>query len=83
MGPTGLLSSPLGSISQVECLWTGCSWCEMEDESVKREVWEGKVPVCFSVAGGEVGLNMAGERVIPEPCYVSGWSAYVRRSLGV
>ena len=45
---------------------------------MKREVWEGKVPVCFSVAGGEVGLNMAAERVIPEPCYVSGWSAYVR-----
>ena len=44
---------------------------------MKREVWEGKVPVCFSVAAEEVGLNMAGERVIPEPCYVSGWSRYL------
>ena len=44
---------------------------------MKREVWEGKVPVCFSVAGEEVGLNMVGERVIPEPCYVSGWSRYL------
>ena len=43
----------------------------MGDEGIKREVWEGKVPVCFSVAEEEVGLNIAGERAVPEPCYVS------------
>jgi len=43
----------------------------MGDEGIKREVWEGKVPVCFSVAEEEVGLNRVRERVVPEPCYVS------------
>ena len=35
---------------------------------MKREVWEGKVPVSFSVADEEVGFNKSN---LPEPCYVS------------
>lgn len=55
-------------LERVKATWC---WCEMGDEGIKREVWEGKVPVCFSVAEEEVGLNRVRERVVPEPCYVS------------
>ncbi len=38
---------------------------------MRREVWEGKIPVCFSVAEEDLGLNISsGERATPEPCYV-------------
>ena len=43
----------------------------MGDESVRKELWEGRIPVCFRVAEEEVGMGVSGERVIPEPCYVS------------
>ena len=39
---------------------------------MKREVWEGKIPVCFRVADEEVVPSLTGERTVPEPCYVSG-----------
>ena len=55
-------------LESVKATWC---WREMGDEGIKREVWEGKVPVCFSVAEEEVGLNRVRERVVPEPCYVS------------
>ena len=38
------------------------------EHSIKKEVWEGKIPVCFSVDEGELD---GGTRNIPEPCYVS------------
>ena len=43
----------------------------MGDDGVKREMWEGKIPVCFRLAEEEVGMRMTGERVTPDPCYVS------------
>lgn len=44
----------------------------MGDDTVKREMWEGKVPVCFRVADEEVNMfSVTGERTVPEPCYVS------------
>ena len=43
----------------------------MDDQSIRREIWDGKIPVYFSVAEEEVGVNLSGEMVIPEPCYVS------------
>lgn len=45
----------------------------MGDDTVKREMWEGKIPVCFRVADEEVNMfSVTGERTVPEPCYVSG-----------
>lgn len=43
-----------------------------QDDTVKREMWEGKIPVCFRVADEEVNtFSVTGERTVPEPCYVS------------
>ena len=39
----------------------------MGDEQVRKEVWDGSVPVCFSLDDDEVGFN---RRNLPEPCYV-------------
>lgn len=41
----------------------------MEEEQVRREVWEGTVAVSFLLAEDEVGFNKSN---IPEACYVSG-----------
>ena len=43
----------------------------MVEPTIHREIWEGKVPVCFGVAEEEVQENMRGDKVTPEPCYVS------------
>ncbi len=42
----------------------------MDDEQVKREVWDGSVPVCFSIDDEEVSFNKSN---LPEPCYVSSY----------
>ena len=43
-----------------------------QNDTVKREMWEGKIPVCFRVADEEVNtFSVTGERTVPEPCYVS------------
>ena len=42
----------------------------MGDEGVKRELWEGKIPVCFKLDDEEVGMSIRGDRVAPQPCYV-------------
>lgn len=44
-----------------------------DEESIRKEVWEGRVPVCFSLADEEVGYSVTGERTAPEPAYVSYW----------
>ena len=41
-----------------------------DDERVLKEVWEGKIPVCFTLADEEVGYSVSGERATPEPAYV-------------
>lgn len=41
----------------------------MEEQAIKKEIWEGKIPVCFNVAEEE--LSFAGDKATPEPCYVS------------
>ena len=51
----------------------------MGDDGVKREMWEGKIPVCFRLAEEEVGMRMTGERVTPDPCYVSDSCTCVAR----
>ena len=42
----------------------------MDEEGIKRQVWEGRIPVCFTVAEEEVGHNFS-DMAVPEPCYVS------------
>ncbi len=42
-----------------------------DEENVRKEVWEGKIPVCFTLADEEVGYSMTGERINPDPAYVS------------
>ena len=42
-----------------------------DEENVRKEVWEGKIPICFTLADEEVGYSMSGERANPEPTYVS------------
>ena len=42
----------------------------MDEEGIKRKVWEGRIPVCFTVAEEEVGYNFS-DMAVPEPCYVS------------
>lgn len=42
-----------------------------DEENVRQEVWEGRIPVCFTVADEEVIYSMSGERANPEPTYVS------------
>ena len=41
-----------------------------DDESVRKEVWEGKIPICFMLADEDVGYSVSGERATPEPAYV-------------
>ena len=43
----------------------------MGDEGVRRELWEGKIPVCFKLDDDEVTMSIRGDRVAPQPCYVS------------
>ena len=43
----------------------------MDEEGIKRKVWEGRIPVCFTVAEEELGHNFS-DVAVPEPCYVSG-----------
>ena len=59
-----------------------CRERAMGDDSLKREVWEGKIPVCFRVADEEVVLILTGERTVPEPCYVSCVYNHNERTLG-
>ena len=45
----------------------------MEEEETKKMVWDGKIPVCFTLAeesSNNIG-SVAVERTAPEPCYVS------------
>jgi len=42
-----------------------------DEENVRKEVWDGKIPVCFTLADEEVGYSLGGERANPEPTYVS------------
>ena len=41
----------------------------MDDQAIRKEVWDGKIPVCFNVAEEE--LLFTGDKATPEPCYVS------------
>ena len=41
-----------------------------DDESVRKEVWEGRIPICFMLADEDVGYSVSGERATPEPTYV-------------
>ena len=43
----------------------------MGDEGIKREMWEGKIPVCFKLDEDDITMTIRGDRVAPEPCYVS------------
>ena len=40
----------------------------MSNEQSRKEVWEGKIPVCFIPDSREVPT---GGNVMPEPCFVS------------
>ena len=42
-----------------------------DEEAIRKEVWEGRIPICFSLADEEVGYSVSGERAAPEPAYVS------------
>ena len=42
----------------------------MGDEGVRRELWDGKVPVCFKLDDDDTVMPIRGDRVAPEPCYV-------------
>ena len=42
----------------------------MGDEGVRRELWDGKIPVCFKLDDDEVTMSIRGDRVAPESCYV-------------
>ena len=42
-----------------------------DEESIRKEVWDGKIPVCFTLADEDVGYSVSGERSNPEPVYVS------------
>ena len=51
---------------------------EMEqDEEIRREVWEGKIPVCFSVDEREMGINPTP----PELCFVSTYAVIMTITL--
>ena len=42
------------------------------DEETKKMVWEGKIPICFTLAEDNSSLaGVAAERSAPEPTYVS------------
>lgn len=41
----------------------------MDEEGIKRKVWEGRIPVCFTVAEEELGHNFS-DVAVPEPCYM-------------
>ena len=43
----------------------------MGDDAVKRELWDGKIPVCFKLDEDDVAMTIRGDRAAPEPCYVS------------
>ena len=40
----------------------------MSEADIRREVWDGKIPVCFSVDQSELGPS---QLPLPEPCFVS------------
>ncbi|CAI8050666.1 Autophagy protein 5 [Geodia barretti] len=42
----------------------------MGDEGVRRELWDGKIPVCFKLDEDEVTMSIRGDRVAPQPCYM-------------
>ena len=44
-----------------------------DDESVRKEVWEGRIPICFMLADEDVGYSVTGERSTPEPTYVRSY----------
>lgn len=46
----------------------------MENNAIKREMWDGKIPVCFKLDDDDVMMTIRGDRVAPEPCYVSGFT---------
>ena len=41
----------------------------MDDEAARKEVWNGKIAVCFTLDGNEVDHSLGKE--LPEPVYVS------------
>jgi len=41
----------------------------MDDEVARKEVWEGKIAVCFTLDDKEVNYSLGKE--LPEPVYVS------------
>ena len=43
----------------------------MGDEGIKREIWDGKIPVCFKLDDEDTVMSFRGDRMAPEPCYVS------------
>ena len=51
----------------------------MGDDVVKREMWDGKIPVCFKLDEEDVMMTVRGDRAAPEPCYVSEFTCdYLR-----
>ena len=52
-------------------MWHSLSRHNMGDEGVRRELWDGKIPVCFKLDDDEVMMSIRGDRVAPEACYVS------------
>ena len=42
----------------------------MEEQAIKKMVWEGKIPVCFRLAE-DVDMTFGEDKDPPEPCYVS------------
>jgi autophagy-related protein 5 len=42
----------------------------MGDEGVRRELWDGKIPVCFKLDEDEITMSIRGDRVAPQPCYM-------------
>ena len=51
----------------------------MVDEGTRREVWNGKIPVCFIVDQEEVGTT----NIPPEPVFVSNKESHILKSADV
>lgn len=79
-GDTRSRTLPLSGLSSLRP--SGTVSAAMGEESIRQEVWEGKIPVCFSVAVEEVGINLRGETAVPEPCYVRPGVTVCARSYG-
>ena len=45
------------------------------EEETRKMVWNGKIPVCFTLAEDENSVGgVAVDRAAPEPCYVRGYT---------